>query len=347
VNPRDAARIFEAAQSMHTGICAESEQQASHHFALCLDNLSTMPAWLSDALCRACTGEAFSKRALYTNDEDVLYEFRRVIGLSGVNLVVDRPDLLDRSVIFTLDRVPDDERRDEATFWSKFEEALPGILGAMFEALSKAMTIKETSPLPANMPRLADFYRWGLAVTEALGLPPEHFQAAFQANVDRQNEEAVAASPIALCIHAFMNGRNEWSGLASELYGELSEIAEELRLDKSSRFPRAANWLWKRINEVRANLAAEGIEVSKSQNALGTRITLERRDPQGPGAEGSQGESGSFTPLPSDTTATSAGMDTSTAILSPSSDVVIGSSDSNGSKHAVPESEATDIDPPF
>lgn len=322
-------------------------QQASHHYAVCLDNLSTMPAWLSDALCRACTGEAFSKRALYTNDEDILYEFRRVVGLSGVNLVMDRPDLLDRSIIFTLDRVPDDERRDETTFWAEFEEALPGILGAMFEALSKAMTIRETSPRPSNMPRLADFYLWGLAVTEALGLPPEQFQAAFQANVDRQNEEAVAASPIALCIHDFMKDRENWSGFASELYSELSEIAEELRLDRDTRFPRGANWLWRRINEVRGNLAAEGIDVSKSQNSVGTRITLERQDHQGLGAKGCKGKSGSLTPMPNDTTATSPCMDSFTAVSSPSSDVVNGSSDSNGSKILVPESESSERDPLF
>lgn len=76
----------------------EFVQLASHHYFLFLDNLSSLPGWLSDALARACTGDGFSKRELFSDDDDVIYSFQRTICLNGINLVVGRADLLDRCI---------------------------------------------------------------------------------------------------------------------------------------------------------------------------------------------------------------------------------------------------------
>src|SRR5262249_55077610 len=38
-----------------------------------LDNLSGLPAWLSDALCRLASGGSFAVRQLYSDDEEVLF----------------------------------------------------------------------------------------------------------------------------------------------------------------------------------------------------------------------------------------------------------------------------------
>lgn len=58
----------------------ELVQQLSHHWAPFYDNISHMPDWTSDLLCRAVTGEGFSKRELYSDDEDIIYQFRRCVG---------------------------------------------------------------------------------------------------------------------------------------------------------------------------------------------------------------------------------------------------------------------------
>ena len=80
-----------------------------------------MPVWMSDTLCRACTGAGFSKRELYTDDDDVIYNFRRCPGLNGINIVAHKPDLLDRSLLFRLEHIPKKDRRDEETLWRDFE----------------------------------------------------------------------------------------------------------------------------------------------------------------------------------------------------------------------------------
>jgi hypothetical protein len=46
---------------------------ANNGYLLAFDNLSSLPHWLSDALCRLATGGSFAVRRLYTDDEEVLF----------------------------------------------------------------------------------------------------------------------------------------------------------------------------------------------------------------------------------------------------------------------------------
>jgi len=66
------------------------------------DNLSGLPNWLSDALCRLASGGSFAVRQLYTDHEEVLFESTRPIFLNGIDDVVSRPDLGDRAIFLTL-----------------------------------------------------------------------------------------------------------------------------------------------------------------------------------------------------------------------------------------------------
>ena len=81
-------------------------QMLSHNYAPIFDNVDSIPPWLSDMLCRAVTGDGSSKRRLYSDDDDVIYSYRRVIMLNGINVVAQRPDLLDRTILYRLERIP-------------------------------------------------------------------------------------------------------------------------------------------------------------------------------------------------------------------------------------------------
>ena len=76
---------------------AEIIQQLSHNFIAYYDNVSILKDWLSDVLCRASTGTGFSKRQLYTDDDDIMYEFIRSVGISAIHLPGSKPDMLSRS----------------------------------------------------------------------------------------------------------------------------------------------------------------------------------------------------------------------------------------------------------
>ena len=51
---------------------------ANNSYLFAFDNLSGLPAWLSDALCRLATGGSFAVRQLYTDDEEA---FSKPLGL--------------------------------------------------------------------------------------------------------------------------------------------------------------------------------------------------------------------------------------------------------------------------
>lgn len=256
---------------------AELAQAAHHHYCLYLDNLSYLRDELSDALCRLTTGSGFTKRKLYTDDADVLFKQKVAIGITGINLVAQRADLLDRCLILNFERIPDNKRADEDEFWSNFENKKPQILGAIFTTLSKALKQVNTIKLPRK-PRMADYAKYAVAATLALGQSQDSFLNAFNDNVNRQNQAAVESSPTAQVIIRFMSSvyGDEWSGSSSELHKALKKIAEDenLLMGGSDGFPKVSNWLWRRIMPVRSNLSAMGIIIKKHEEESGTVIEI-------------------------------------------------------------------------
>jgi len=77
---------------------------------------------------------------------------------NGVNVVARRSDLLDRTILLTLVRIPRDERQEERQFWSDFDAALPAILGGVFDTLAQTLAAYPTIDIP-YLERMADFTR--------------------------------------------------------------------------------------------------------------------------------------------------------------------------------------------
>jgi hypothetical protein len=50
----------------------ETALMLHQHYAPFFDNISAIPHWLSDVLCKASTGEAFTKRQLWTDEDSII-----------------------------------------------------------------------------------------------------------------------------------------------------------------------------------------------------------------------------------------------------------------------------------
>ncbi len=255
----------------------EIAQQAYKHYCLFYDNLSSLSTDQSDFLCTIVTGLSFSKRQLYSNDADILWKIRGALGLSGVTLVPTRSDLLSRSLILTLDSIPSDRRLPEGKFWEDFEKEKPKILAGLFDTLSNILASNLTL---TELPRMADYVLRAAKAAVALGYTVNQCLNAFSANIGRQNETVIEASPIAQTILRFMENHDTWEGSSSELYTELFNIAEKLRFTTNSRdndsFPKSANMLWKRIAPIRPNLLELGIIVKQNRVAKFNLILLSK-----------------------------------------------------------------------
>ena len=240
----------------------ELVQKLSHHWCAYFDNVTKLPGWLSDSFCRAVTGDGFSKRELYSDDDDIIYSYKRCIGINGINVPATKPDLLDRSILFKLERISKTKRKDEQLFWSQFNEKLPEILSGVFSTLSKAMKIKESINL-GNLPRMADFAIWGEAISRALGYPENSFIQNYFENISVQNVEAIEGHAIGGSILELMTDNSSWEGTATELLQKLNEIAEKLKLNiKDKDWPKAPNSLTRRLNEIKSNLEDENIHIT-------------------------------------------------------------------------------------
>jgi hypothetical protein len=242
-----------------------------------LDNQNTIPEWASDTLCRLVTGEADSKRRLYTDDEDFIIELRRAALLNGINVPTDRGDVLDRSLVVELERIPDGERKTEEQLWELFAREHPRLLGALFDTLSKAIALKPSIKL-SRRPRLADWGEYAASVYEVMSWGAETFLKDWDEVVKVQNQATLDGSPVAQAIIKFMQDKEEYTATSSEMHSKLKVVAAQLGvdIDRDKAWPKGARWLWRRIKEVLALLIAAGIEARRGEEKRGTVITLQK-----------------------------------------------------------------------
>jgi len=249
--------------------------KSSRHYCLFFDNLSYCPSWMSDAFARLITGASFSKRKLYENTDEIVINAMPLLGMDGITLVAEKPDLLDRLLILELERISEDERKTEKEFWIKFQEILPQILGGLFTVLSKTLEVAETLKLKQK-PRMADYAVFATAAAIVLGSSEEEFFQAFTRNIQKQNQSAVNSSPVAQTILKFMDDKSSWEGPVSSLYQLLKEFAtqEGLIMGGPNGFPKSSNWLWKKIQIIRPNLNSLGIEVKHNESNVSSIINI-------------------------------------------------------------------------
>lgn len=237
----------------------ELTQILEHHYLCLFDNLSSFPDWLSDLLSQACTGGGFSKRKLYTDDEDIIYQIQRCIGLNGINLVVSRADIMDRTILLHMDRIEPSERKEKKVLMQKFEAERPYLLGCFFDALSKAMALHPTIKL-IDLPRMADFMTWGVAISQALGYKAGDFIQAYQSNIESQNAEVINSNTLAQAVLSFMQNKENWDGTVKQIYEELGKLVTVSKDDRT--FPKHSNKLRGHLNRIKANLLDCGIKFS-------------------------------------------------------------------------------------
>ena len=247
-----------------------------NNYMACFDNMEYLSNETSNQLCMAITGGGITKRKLYTNGEICVYEYKVPIIVNGINVVATKSDLLDRSLLIGLDRIPDDERKEEREVWKEFKKDKPKILGAIFTILSKAMTIYPNVKLN-KLGRMADYVRWGYAITQACGIDGDKFLEAYNNNQNKINDEVVDCNPIATAVFKFMEFRNIYEESASKLLNELNTIAELENIDvRSGKWAKEPNVLSRRLNELKSNLRLGGIEFSTSNTNTGRKIRLEK-----------------------------------------------------------------------
>ncbi|MGA5130835.1 ATP-binding protein [Streptomyces olivoreticuli] len=242
--------------------------QAFNSWAMCLDNVSGIPPWLSDTLCKAVTGDADLARALYSDDDLVVLAFRRVLAMTTIDAGALAGDLADRVLILELQLITDDQRRTEEELDAAYLAARPAILGALLDLLAAVLRELPTIQL-AHKPRMADWARVMAAVDRVQGWNTlgDYRAAALDVAAD-----ALAGDPFGAAVAAFVDTHGPWTGTASQL---LDLIPPPETYDRN--WPKDVARAGGRLRRLAPALRAVGINVgeSRSEDRRRTRfITL-------------------------------------------------------------------------
>jgi hypothetical protein len=197
---------------------------ANNGHIMAFDNISGMNAAESDTLCRISTGGALAKRQLFTDQDEVLFNVMRPIILNGIDDVITRPDLGDRALVLTLSPIAEEDRKLESELYNAFNEAVPAILGALFDAIAQGYKNLPDTKLD-KLPRMADFALWSSACSKALWNDQRAFMRAFDANRARAIEEILDADPVTSALIELMNINPQWTGTMQDLLRELESLA--------------------------------------------------------------------------------------------------------------------------
>ena len=246
---------------------------ASKSWIQCIDNLSGLPVWLSDAFCRLATGGGFGTRALRTDNTEFLFNACRPTILNGISDIATRHDLADRSLIVHLPPISEKNRMSEKEMWSAWHRAKPHLLRTLIDSVSAAL--KNLSDVKLSvLPRMADFAKWVTAAEAGLGWKRGTFIKAYETNRMNLVDIALEADIVATAILALMEETEEWSGTPSELYEDLKRKIPDYER-KSNAWPRGANVLSGRLIRSQTFLRKKGIEIERSKSGI-RNITIRR-----------------------------------------------------------------------
>jgi len=231
---------------------------ANNGHVLAFDNVSALPAWISDTLCRLATGGGFAVRQLYTDQDEVLFDAARPVILNGIEDIVTRPDLADRAIFLTLEPIPEVCRRSEKDLWAAFNAARPQLLGTLLEAVCHGLERLPDTQLD-TLPRMADFALWATACETALW-PAGTFAAAYAGNRDEAVDSVIEADPVGSAIRSMMSARTQWTGTASDLLSALDEEVGE-KVCKAKAWPATPRALSGRLRRAATFLRKVGIAI--------------------------------------------------------------------------------------
>ena len=244
---------------------------ANNGHVLAYDNVSVLPHWLSDTLCRLATGGGFATRRLFSDQDEALFEAQRPVILNSIAEVIERPDLADRGVFLTLLPIPEQQRRPEGELREAFMTARPRILGALLDAVAHGLRVLPETHLE-GLPRMADFALWATACEGALW-PPGQFRRSYGINRTEAISAVIDNDAVACAVRTLITKRPTWSGTATELLSELGiVVAEEER--KARTWPRTANALSGRLRRSATFLRKVGIEIEFTREGHGRTRTL-------------------------------------------------------------------------
>ncbi len=228
---------------------------AGSRYVLPVDNVSYIPPWWSDLLCKAASGDGWVDRALYTDGDVFVSKFLAVILLNGITFGALRGDLADRIVGHVLVRPPSYRSDDELD--RQWAMTHPASLGWLLDRAAETYADMSLMMPPQESDRLARFAqivrcldsRWG---TNAV--------AAWRQGKADVLEDVADSDPVAVALRASVHGPVMMT--ATELLAMLTARGD---LEPNGKFAWTPKTLSEHMDRSLAALGSLGWQVWKSR----------------------------------------------------------------------------------
>jgi hypothetical protein len=202
------------------------------------ENVSAMSPKMSDNYCRLATGGGMRTRKRFTNTRETLFRGARPIMIEGIYNIMKRPDILDRSTVFEVQRIADYESEEEQDL--EFDRQRPAIFGALLDMLVHGLQMRPTTRLTLPRPRMVDFALWAVAC----GI--DGFEQAYADNRQRAIYVLLEYDPLASAVRKLMAHRKQWHGTAKKLLDEIGPVTDIRSPQKLSDDLRMRRRSWRR-----------------------------------------------------------------------------------------------------
>ena len=247
---------------------------AHNSWVVCYDNVSKMPEWLSDALCRMATTGGFSTRTLYTDEDETIFSVTRPVLLNGIENLLSRNDLADRAILITTPFISGAKIKTMGEVEEQFKNAISKILGRLFDAI--AMWLRsEKAAVVESLPRMADFAKMVICAEPALPWSQGRFMEAYNRNREGIVRNSIHDDVLGDAIVNFMSSHETWQGSPSELLKALSKVVDsEVKTSKS--WPKDPSALGKIIRRLSAFLRRIGLEITDDRSNKQRQIVIKK-----------------------------------------------------------------------
>lgn len=229
-----------------------------------LDNLSAFPGWLSDSFCSLATGGGLAQRKLYSDTDEILIDVQRPGILNGIEDLVTRGDMAERSICVQLQPIPESSRMPESIFWEEWNMVSGPIFGAILDAMAASLRNRDNDP-PRELPRMADCLMWVMNAADALPWSAEDIRIIYDTNLINAVSIGVNASPVGRELIALMEDRYQWKGTPSELLERLERNIDQ-PTKRSKAWPKSATWLSRGLTRLAAPLRKMGINIETKRS---------------------------------------------------------------------------------
>lgn len=234
-------------------------QTVRNAWVLPFENVSEIKEWLSDRMCMVVTGSGDVDRALYSDDDVIVTEARRVLIFNGIDVSGIRSDLAARIIQVQLEPISDELRLTEEELRLSEENLYADVFGALLNVLSATLKIKKMGFRPKVLPRMADFALWLSCVDQVLGFKTMQY---FVSENDRHQISVASGDSLAEYLVRYLSTRgNDGPEPPHTPSDWVQLLSEQVRMPPY--VSRNAIIFGSRLNRIKSGLILSGWQIQK------------------------------------------------------------------------------------